>query len=165
MAINEIQDASGPVAAAAFVDDDSGARVQHMAANSRNLTTLMLRITRTSPGVVSGLGGDNAVTIPGGAIPTGIRLFSALEGSTGATVSLGLDNVTSNHFLSGYSVATLAAGRGQLTPNGATNLHVALPLMALGQAHTIVGRYAETATSPGGGPFYFEIDYYLPDPA
>lgn len=166
MSIEIVQDGAGTTGTAALVDDQSGARIMHAAANSRVLTSLMFSLSRTAPGAPTGLGGDTSVTLPGGAIPVALRMWGAANDSTtGATVSVGLDNVTSNHFLSSYNVANAPTGSGQQVPQAVTNLFAALPLMPRGQSHNIIGRYAVAGTSSSGGPWYFELDYYLPNPA
>ena len=165
MAQELIQGSRNAVSGASFQDDASGNRSLHMAANARNLTTLHFKITQTSPGVVQGMGGDTRVTLPGGAIPVGLRVYGFLNDAvTGASISIGLDNVTSAHFLSSYNVANAPTGLGQTTPS-ANNLFAAVPVMPLGQDHTIIGRYAVAGTSTSGGPWFCSIDYYLPDPA
>jgi len=165
MSHEKIQGSKHAVSTASFQDDASGNRSLHMAANARNLTTLHLKITQTSPGVVQGMGGDTRATLPGGAIPVCLRVYGFLNDAvTGATISIGLDNVTSAHFLSSYNVANAPTGLGQTTPS-ANNLFAAIPIMPLGQDHTIVGHYAVAGTSAGGGPWFCAIDYYLPDPA
>lgn len=148
---------------AAFVDDQTGNRGLHLAANARIKTTLMFSISRTAPGAPTGLGGDTTVTIPGSAVPTDIRYFSAAgDSQTGATITIGLDNTTSNYFLSTTNVSDFS---GQQIPTAAKNLFTALPIMPVGTPHTIVGHYSQAGTSATGGPWYFEIDYYLPVPA
>ena len=148
---------------AAFIDDRSGNRSLHMQPNSRVKTTLIGVITQTSPGVITGLGGDTNMSLPGGAIPMALRYFSGVPASTGATITVGIDT-TSTYFLNAQSVATLALN-GQQVPQGATSLGLALANLPIGQAHNVTGFFAQTATSPGGGPWFVEIDYYLPSPA
>lgn len=156
------QNANG---SAAYVDDRSGNRSLHMQANSRVKTTLMFSLSRDAPGAPTGLGGDTRVTLPGGAIPTALRMFGvANDATTAASITLGLDNTTSAHFLSSYNVANAPTGLGQQIPQGATNMFTALPVMADTQAHDIIGRYSVAGTSATGGPWYFELDYYVPTP-
>ena len=150
---------------ASFLADQKQARVMHLAANARVKTTLMGVITQTSPGVITGLGGDTAMSLPSGAIPTGVRYFGKLPASTGATITVGYDTTT-NNILSAASVATLALAGVQVPNAPALALFAALPVLPAGQSHPVTGFYAETATaSAGGGPWYVEIDYYLPNPA
>lgn len=151
---------------ASLRDSKTGARLLHLAANSRVPTTLSFKIDQTSPGTLQGLGGETAVTIPGGAMLVALRIWGKLNSNTtSGTLTIGLDNITSNHFLSAYNVADAPTGLGQAIPRAVTNLWSALPTMPVGQAHTIVGHYAETATSTFGGPWYVDIDYILPTPA
>ena len=154
----ELKQGSGqPTFTAAFDDDKSGASILHMAANAKVKTTLLGVITQTSPGVLTGLGGDTQLSMPGGAIPLAVRYFSGVPASTGATITLGIDT-TNNYLLNGQSVATLALN-GQQVPAAALNLGVALALLPLGIAHNVTGFFGQTSTSPGGGPWYVEIDY------
>lgn len=154
----------GAVSGASFVDDQSGNNSLHMQANARIVASLNGQISQTSPGVITGTGGNTSMSLPSGAVPIGISFYSNLQASTGATISVGIDT-TSGYFLNAQSVATLALGKGQQIPVGATNLYAALAALPLGQAHTVTGFYAETATSGSGGPFFVSIDYYVPDPA
>lgn len=149
---------------AAFVDDRSGNNSLHMQSNSRVLTTWIGKITQTSPGVLQGMGGDTTATLPSGAVPVNFNFYSPLQASTGATITVGLDT-TSTFFLNASSVATLALGKGQQSPVSVTNLFAALAGLPVGTAHTLTGFYSETATSGSGGPFFIEIDYYVPSPA
>jgi hypothetical protein len=158
MAIELKQGSKEPTASAAFDDDKSGSSVLHMAANAKIKTSLIGIITQTSPGVIVGLGGDTALSIPGGATPIGLRYFGAIPASTGASITIGIDT-TSNYFLNGQSVATLALS-GQQLPQLALNLGVPLALLPSGQAHPLTGYFSQTATSPGGGPWFVEIDYF-----
>ena len=149
-----------------FIDDKTGNRSLLMAANSRVKTTLMFKLSQTSPGVLVGSGADTRVALPGGAIPVALRYFGLINDAvTSGAVTIGLDNTTSNYFLSSQNVANLPTGQGQQTPTGATNLFLALPPMPEGVLHDIVGHYSVTGTSTSGGPWYFELDYYLPSPA
>ncbi len=154
------QEATGT---ASYQDDRTGNRSLHMAANARIKTTLIGQITQTSPGVITGLGGDTTLSLPGGAVPIGVRYFSGVPASTGATITVGIDT-TSTYFLNAQSVATLALN-GQQVRAGATTPGVALANLPVGAGHNVTGFFAQTATSPGGGPWFVEIDYYLPSPA
>lgn len=156
MAIELKQGGSQPTATAAFDDDKSGASVLHMAANAKVKTTLIGVITQTSPGVITGLGGDPILNIPGGATPAGIRFYSSIGANTGATITVGIDT-TSAYFLNGQSVSTPGE---HLPTTAALNLFAALALLPLGSAHVITGYYSETATTNNGALNYVEIDYY-----
>lgn len=165
MGIELKQGSTQPTATASFQDDASGARIAHLGANTRIPSHLQFKIDQTSPGALQGLGGDTQVTIPGGAIPIKLSIWGKLNSNTTTgTISLGLDNITSNHFLSSYNVADVPTGQGQQLPRAALNFFAALPLMPVGQAHTIVGRYSESATSTFGGPWFVDLEYYLPEP-
>ncbi len=165
MGIEKRQETNQPVESMGYVADQKQARVAHFAANARIKTTLMGVITQTSPGVMSGLGGDTSLSLPGGAIPTAVRYYGgSVPASTGATITVGYDT-TNNNILNAVSVATLALA-GVQVPNAPTlPLFVPLPTLPAGQAHPVTGFYSQTATAPGGGPWYVEIDYYLPIPA
>lgn len=166
MGIEIVQDTTEPVESGSLQSDNPKGRIAHLAANARLATTLHFKIDKTAAGIVQGLGADTNVSIPGGAIPIALRVWSALNDAvTGANITIGLDNVTSNHFLNSYNVANAPTGLGQQTPSAVNNLFAALPIMALGQAHALVGHYAVAGTSAGGGPWFFALDYYLPDPA
>lgn len=161
MAENIIQRTDLPVAASTIKDDRTGTTVALFPANADVTTTWHGVITQTSPGVLTGIAGDTSNFIPGGAIPSRFRIYNPLVASTGATITVGIDT-TSTYFLNAFAVSTLAAGQGQLIPQTVANLFVALANMPVGQAHQVTGFYAQTATAVGGGPFFVEIDYYLP---
>ena len=164
MGIEIRQETNQASESAGLVSDQKQARVMHLAANARIKTTLMGVITQTSPGVMTGLGGDTSLSLPGGAIPTAIRYYGLVQASTGATITVGYDTTT-NNILNAVSVATLALA-GVQTPNApGLSLFQPLPVLPVGQAHPVTGFYSQTATAPGGGPWYVEIDYYLPNPA
>lgn len=165
MGVEIRQETNEPSPAASLVEDTKQARIAHLQANSRIKTTLIGKITQTSPGVISGLGGDTTMSLPGGAIPTDLRFFGQVGASTAlATISVGIDT-TSTYFLNAVTVSGAANGTGQFTPNGATNLYTQLALLSSGLAHAVTGFYTEAGTSGSGGPFYVEIDYYKPIPA
>ena len=149
---------------AGFVEDRFQARVAHLPANARIKTTWIGQITATSPGAITGLGGDTSLGIPGGAVPTDLRFFSPVAASTGATITIGLDT-TSTYFLNALSVNALANGQGQQLPANPSNLFAALAALPIGSVHTMSGFFAQTATALGAGPYYIELDYYLPNPA
>lgn len=152
---------SASVAAAAFHDDASGNNSLHMMANARILTTVQFKITQTSPGIVTGIGGNTSLAIPGGAVPCGIRFYANTGANTAATITIGIDT-TSTYFLNGAAVST----NGQHFPTTqALNLFAALAGVPNGFAHTITGFYAETATSATGTIVTGEIDYYVPIPS
>lgn len=147
----------------AFVDDKTGNRSLHMQANSRVLTTLIGVITQTSPGVIQSLAGDTSLSLPAGSVPVNLSFYGAKNaGTTSGTISVGIDT-TSTYFLNAANVANAPTGLGQQTPAG-SNLFLALALAAPNGAHVLTGSYAESATSGSGGPWYIEIDYYLPVP-
>lgn len=149
----------------AVIDDKSGSRGLHLQPNARINTTFHGVITETSPGVLAGIGPDTGTGLPGGAIPVALRFFGALNSNTtSGTLSIGIDT-TSTYFLNAANVANAPTGKGQQTPQGATNLFTALALLPVGSFHLLTAIYAETATSTFGGPWYVDIDYYVPIPA
>lgn len=156
--------AGGATPEAAFVDDRFGANLMHMQANSRVLTTLIGVISQTSPGVITGLGGDTTMSLPGGAVPINLSYYGLTQASTGATISVGLDT-TSGYFLNSQQVNSLLNGKNVQNPQNVLNLFTALAALPVGQAHAVTGFYSETATSGSGGPWYVQIDYYRPLPA
>lgn len=164
MGIEITQSSRQATPSASLIDDKTGGNTLHLAANSRVKTTLIGQITQTSPGVMTGLGGDTSLSLPGGAVPTTIRVFSNVPASTGATITVGIDT-TSTYFLNALSVATLAASGQQLPTGISSGLYTALAAVPIGSAHAVTGFYSQTATAPGGGPWFVEIDYYLPQPA
>lgn len=164
MAIEIKQDTTQVTGSLDLVDDKSGANVMHFAANARSMTTLIGKITQTSPGVITGMGGDTALSLPGGSIPVSIQVYSAVPASTGATITVGIDTTTT-YFLNALSVATLALNGQQVPAATASNLFTQLATLPIGQSHSVNGFYAQTATAPGGGPWFVMIDYYLPIPA
>ena len=156
MGIELKQGTSQPTRTAAFDDDVSQASVLHMAANAKVKTTLIGQITQTSPGVITGVGGDTALSLPGGAVPAGIRYNVSKGANTAATITIGIDT-TSAYFLSGAAVNL----PGMLYPTtAALNLFAALAAVPLAMAHSLTGYYAETATSATGTVVSVEIDYY-----
>lgn len=161
MGIELRQETNQPSETAGFVSDAKQARVAHMQANARILATLQFQITQTSPGVVTGLGGDTIASLPGGAVPCGIRFYVSKGANTAATITVGIDT-TSAYFLSAAAVNL----PGQTFPTAAAlNLFNALAVLPVGSAHLLTGSYAETATSATGTVVSGEIDYYLPQPA
>lgn len=156
------QTASGHTA---LIDDRTGNRSLHLQPDARVFTTAYGVITETSPGVITGLGGDPVMKLPGGAIPTALRYWGAKNSNTTTgTISVGIDT-TAAYFLSAQNVADLPTGQGVQQPRAVLNLFTALALVPVGSAHLITGAYAESATSTFGGPWYVAIDYYLPIPA
>lgn len=148
----------------AVIDDKTGSRGMHVQPDARVFTTVYGVITETSPGVITGLGADPVMKLPGGAIPAALRYWGANNSNTtSGTISIGIDT-TSTYFLNGQNVANAPTGKGQQLP-AVTNLFAALALLPVGSSHLITGVYAETATSTFGGPWYVAIDYYLPIPA
>jgi hypothetical protein len=161
MGVELRQETNQPSETAGFVADQKQARIAHMQANARILTTIQGTITQTSPGVITGTGGDTTMSLPGGAVPCGIRYFNNIGANTAATITVGIDT-TSAYFLSAQAVTI----PGQHVPTAAAlNLFTPLAALPIGQAHTVTGSYAETATSATGTISYVEIDYYLPLPA
>lgn len=158
------QGSGGSVPSAAFVDDQSGNNSLHMAANSRVYTTLIGQISQTSPGVITGMGGNASMTLPRGAMPVGLTYYGLTQASTGGSITIGIDT-TSTYFLNGQNVGSLATGKGLQNPVSVTNLFLALALSPVGSSHLVTGYYSETATSGSGGPWYVAIDYIVPDPA
>lgn len=149
------------MASAAFVDDQSGNNSLHMQANARQLTTIQGRVTQTSPGVIVGTGGNTQMSMPGGAVPCGIRFYANTGANTAATITVGIDT-TSTYFLNGAALST----PGQHIPTtNALNLFAALAGLPVGQSHVVSAFYAETATSATGTITWVEIDYYVPSPA
>lgn len=149
---------------AAYIDDKTGNRSLHMQSNSRVLTTLIGVITQTSPGVITSMSGDASLSLPGGAMPASIGFYGVKNaGTTSGTISVGIDT-TSTYFLNGSNVANAPTGLGQQNPAG-SNLFTALALLPVGSSHILTANYTETATSGSGGPWYVQIDYYIPIPA
>lgn len=143
------QGSSQPTPTASFVDDRTGNRSLHMQANARVITTFVGQIASSSASLVS-LGGDTTASLPGGAVPTHIRIYSP---STSPTVSVGIDT-TSTYFVNSAAIA----GGSTVLPTVA-NLYTALATLPTGVAHALTG------TTNKGFAVYLEIDYYLPDPA
>lgn len=155
------------VASGAFavIDDKTGSRGIHVQPDARNFTTVYGVITETSPGVITGIGADPVMKLPGGAIPVAMRYWGLKNSNTtSGTISVGIDT-TAAYFLSSQNVADLPTGQGVQQPRAVLNLFSALALLPVGSSHLITGAYAETATSTFGGPWYVAIDYYVPIPA
>ena len=164
MAQELTQSSTDGTGAAAFIDDKTGNRSLHMVANARIVTSLIGVMSQTSPTLV-GLGGDTVMTLPPKAVPIALTIFGKAGAATAnATIQIGLDTTT-NYFLS-TSVSNVGGGGvGYLIPRETAQLFTALANLPIGQAHAVTGNYAEAGTSGSGGPWYVEIDYYLPNPA
>lgn len=153
------------VTASAFVDDQSATNLLHMQGNSRVLTTLIGVISQTSPGSIIGTAGDTRMLLPGGAVPVNLTYFGSKNaGTTSGSIIVGLDT-TSNYFLASQNVANQTTGQGSQGPTAVTGLFVALAGIPAGTSHVVTGAYSESATSGSGGPWYVQLDYYLPNPA
>lgn len=149
---------------ALVVDDDkTGNRNLYMGSNTRIFSSWIGKITATSPGVIVGTGGDTGNGLPGNAVPIGVSYYAPNAGSTGGTITVGIDT-TSTYFLNAASVAALASVLQQ-SPQAVTNLFTQLAALPQGQKHNMTGFFAQTATSTAAGPFFVRIDYYVPDPA
>lgn len=100
-------------------------------------------------------------TLPRGAIPIFLRLYSVLnsDAATTAVISVGITGTTAK-YLSAFDVKTAATGKGMVIPN-ATLLFGSVESSTADT--TVVGLYAETGTaSTTGGPWNVVLEYYLP---
>lgn len=164
MGINERQRTDLPFSAVDAVDDKSGNNCGFMAANARNLTSLLGVITQTSPGSIQSLSGA-PLGFPGGAVPVNFTIFGKLGSSQASgQINIGLDTTT-NYFLTTSVSSGSGGGIGYLIPRETAQLFTAMANLPVGRQHTLTAYYTETATSTGGGPWYVEIDFYTPSPA
>lgn len=156
----EIRQGNGPNRGSTvhLAEDKSGNTVGYGDQYSQMRSVLRFNVTRTTFG--------NAVMgyLPPGAIPMGLRYLGTAtsNSSTTATIVVGLDTTT-NFLLVATAVQIALTGGGIQNPTAAQMgvpfpLGTALPL----NEHPVTASYAEGATSTTGGPWAFEVDFWLP---
>lgn len=138
--------------------DDGGIQLIEQATGESVLTlTKRATVARTDTTA------KNLFTIPKGAIPTALRVYSTTASNAASTATLSIGKTgTAAHYLSAFDIKTTGTGSGLQDLDKA----VPLNLFVVGSATAslqIIGTYAETGTaSTTGGPWTVEMDYYVP---